>query len=98
MICFGCPKLINITQSRFAEFNFAKQQARGILMFNVMKRETTQQGVTKDGSNIVETLDKLMLELRRLNQGQRKHKAAIVRLNQETRALLEQIQTGLNAV
>ena len=66
-------------------------------MFKEMKTETAHQGVAKDGSNIVETLDQLMLELRRLNKGNRRQKAAIARLNQETRVLLQQIHAGLNA-
>jgi hypothetical protein len=62
-----------------------------------MKTETAQKGVAQDESEIVERLDRLMLELRRLNQRPRKQRTAIVRLNQETRALLEQIHAGLSA-
>jgi hypothetical protein len=64
-------------------------------MCNAMETETAQEGVKNGEAAIVETLDRLILELRRLNKGSRKQRVAALRFNQQTRALLEQLRAEL---
>jgi hypothetical protein len=67
-------------------------------MYKQMRSETAHLNVAQENSEIVERLDQLLLELRRLNKGNRQQKAAMIRVNQETRVMLEQIQAELTAV
>jgi hypothetical protein len=52
----------------------------------------------KDVIQLEATLDELLVALRRLNARGGKKKKEILRFNQETRVLLEQIHSSLTAV
>lgn len=74
-------------------FYFAMPISRGMLLGKKMETEKAQ----KDVVMLEATLDELLLALRKLNARRGPKKAEILRFNRETRLLLEQIHSSLNA-